>query len=319
MESINLITALWILAFAVVGAGVAFFAIRKTGPGPEASAEGLRRRRLDMAKTEAALTKAEAALADAETALAAAELTSRAKSDFLATISHEIRTPLHSILGFTEIMENEMFGALGSKRYANYIHDINISAEYLLGIVNDILDLSKVEAGRMEPKEETVDLAEVIEEVANLVREQADAQGIVLKTALPESLPPLRADGRMVRQMLINLLSNAIDFTSPDGWIAMTAERDLKGGIVLAVADAGVGIAPENISRVLEPFQTIGGPFGRSRRRTGLGLPLVKSLIELHGGTFFLKSTPGVGTTVALGFPPDRVAEGRLEELGKKA
>jgi len=247
------------------------------------------------------------ALAAANSALTEAQLESRAKSDFLALMSHELRTPLNAVQGFAVIIENEMYGPLSSPHYAECVHNIREGGDHLLAIVNDILDLSKVEAGQMEINAEPVDLADVIESTAALLGERADSLGIILKTSLPDELAPLNADGRMVKQMLINLISNALDHTPPDGWVGVTAELDADGGCTLAVADTGEGIAPEDLSRAVLPFQAISGPMNKPGLGTGLGLPLVKSLIELHGGDFFLKSTPAVGTTVTLRFPPNRV------------
>ncbi len=274
------------------------------------------------AEVETARTEVEVAQAEAETArtaLAEVELASRAKSDFLALMSHELRTPLNSILGFAEIIREQMFGAVGSDRYVSYARDISESGEHLLGVVNDILDLSKVEAGRMELHEETVDLLAVIQEATTLVQERATDKGLTLRASMPQSLPFLNADERLVKQMLINLLSNAVNFTPGGGWVAVTAERSRKGGITLAVADSGIGIEPEDLPRVLMPFHAKNEPLAQKSHGTGLGLPLVKSLIELHGGEFHIKSTPKVGTTVVLSFPRDRVIEGGLKVLGEIA
>jgi len=247
----------------------------------------------------------------AKFALTEAQLESRAKSDFLALMSHELRTPLNAIQGFADIMNSELYGPIGSQHYGEYVHNIRQAGGHLLAIVNDILDLSKVEAGRMEINPEPVDLAEVIVATQALLRERAKSLGITLKVSLPEDLAPLNADERMVKQMLINLISNALDHTPSEGWVGVTAEHDAGGGLILAVSDTGEGIAPEDLSRAVLPFQSISGPIGESDGKpglgTGLGLPLVRSLIELHGGVFSIKSTPGVGTTVTLRFPAYRV------------
>ena len=289
----------------------------------------------EAARAEAALTEARSELAvaqsarvEAETARTKAELESRAKSKFLAVTSHELRTPLNSILGFAEILKQQMFGPLGSERYVGYASDIHESGEHLLGVVNDLLDLSKVEAGRMELEEETLDLLEVMRDCITLVQEQAQELGIILKTTVPRNISDLRADGRLVRQMLINLIANAIDFTPKGGWISVSADDGPKGGITLTVEDTGIGIAAEDLNSVLTPFHTRGkyakselftpGPPGSpSPRGTGLGLPLVKSLIELHGGTFRLDSTPGEGTTVTLSFPPERTVAIEAEKISQ--
>jgi len=259
------------------------------------------------AEAEAARAEAEAVRAEAEAARDEAEAANRSKSDFLAVMSHELRTPLNSILGFSEIIKDQLFGPIGTPRYADYAADIMESGEHLLGVINDILDLSKIEAGHMELNEEPVDLLTVMQDATNLVQERAAAKGILLKISLPHDLPMIRADGRLIRQMLINLLANAVEHTLKGGWIAVTAERGDKGGIAVAVADNGVGIAPEDLPRVVKPFHTKSEQISGKSRGTGLGLPLVKSLIERHGGEFHIESTPGTGTMVVLTFPASRV------------
>ena len=256
------------------------------------------------------LTEAEAARAEAKTAHKEAEAANRAKSNFLAIMSHELRTPLNSILGFSEIIKNQMFGPSGTQRYADYADDIRESGELLLSIINDILDLAKIEAGHLELNEEPVDLLTVMQDATKLIQERADAKGILLKISLPQDLPMIRADGRLVRQMLINLLANALEHTLKDGSIAVTAERSDKGGIVVAIADNGVGIAPEDLPRLIKPFHTKSEPISGKSCGTGLGLPLVKSLIEQHDGKFRIESALGVGTTVVLSFPASRVING---------
>jgi len=255
---------------------------------------------LGLAQAEAARDKAEA---EREEAVAA----SRAKSEFLAVMSHELRTPLNSILGFSEIIKDQMFGPIGTQRYADYALDIGESGKHLLGVINGILDLSKIEAGHMDLNEEPVDLLAVMQDATNLVQARALAKGILLKISLPQNLPWLNADARLVRQMLINLLANAVEHTLKGGWVAANAERSEKGGIAVAVADSGIGIAAEDLPNVVKPFHAKRDPFSEKFRGTGLGLPLVKSLIELHGGDFQIESTLDVGTTVVLSFPPNRV------------
>lgn len=251
--------------------------------------------------------EADARLAAAEAARLRAESVSRAKSESIAVLSHELRTPLNSILGFAAIIEAEMFGAAGSERYVDYARDILKSGQHIIGVLNDSLDLSRIESGRMELNEEPVDLLVVMRDAANLFLEQASSQGITMKTALPRNLPDLYADGRLIRQMLINLISNALRYTRRGGWIELTADRSDDDGIALSVADTGVGIMPKDAARILEPTRATGTPIGTSSRGTGIGLPLVKSLIELHGGTFRLDTAPDSGTVVRLSFPPARV------------
>jgi len=287
-----------IFALVLVGLVVAIGILKKTsrqGEGPEK----------DKEKDE--ITRLTQALAVAESARTEAELASRAKSEFLAILSHELRTPLNSILGFAAILENEMYGPLGSRRYVDYAHDIADSGDHLMEIVNDILDLSKVEAGKMIMEEAVLDVEEIIRGVLAMTKERAEERGITLKASLSRKLPRLLADGRLIKQMLLNLLSNAIDFTNPEGWVAVSAERHTGGGLTVAVSDTGAGMTAQELSRVMDPFYTNDGPFERPVRGTGLGLPLVKSMIELHGGEVSINSTQGVGTTVALLFPAARI------------
>ena len=254
---------------------------------------------LKMDRTQRQLTQA----------LAKAEAASQAKSHFLAAISHELRTPLNAINGFSQMMEHQVLGPLGDRRYEGYAHDIHTSGEHLLALINDILDMSKIEAGRMTLNETSLSLAEAVSTALGLVREAAEARGLSLCTDMAETLPRLWADERAVRQMLINLLSNAVKFTPDGGRVTVSAHRGAAGGLALVVADTGVGIAPEDQATIMEPFRQ--GRFERpaSAGGTGLGLALVKSLIELHGGAIELSSRVGTGTTVTLRFPADRVRE----------
>ncbi len=288
-------------------------AIRKPGPDEgrveDDEIAGLRR---EIGRLSRELTRSKAAGTEAE-------LENHAKSDFLAVMSHELRTPLNSILGFAEMIECQMFGPLETERYAEYARDIRIGGEHLLGVVNDVLDLSRIGAGKMELKEEYFDLLTVMRDTIGLFEERAGAQGITMKVSLPQSLPALNADARMVKQMLINLLSNAIDFTPTGGWVVVAAEGDGKDGLSLVVADTGSGIAAEKIPHVLKPFHSFEGTSARTSRGIGLGLPLVKSMIELHGGEFLLNSTVGKGTTVSLTFPPSRVGIGNGTAIGGAA
>jgi signal transduction histidine kinase len=239
-------------------------------------------------------------------ALADAQAASLAKSKFLATVSHELRTPLNAINGFSQMMIRRVFGPLGDPHYEDYARDIHASGEHLLSLINDILDMSKIEAGRMTLNEQELSLAEAIATAAGLVRARAADRRLALDTELPDNLPAIRADPRALQQMLLNLLSNAVKFTPEGGRIFVTACPTGEGGLAITVADTGVGIALEDQGAVFEPFRQ--APAGRAAAEggTGLGLSLVKSLIELHGGTIDLTSAPGAGTTVTLAFPPGR-------------
>ena len=232
----------------------------------------------------------------------AAEAASRAKSEFIANISHELRTPLNAIIGFSEMMKEQMLGP-SSDRYMQYARDIHQSGTHLLAIINDILDLSKIEAGKMELVPEELDLAEVVNDALNIVRENAERSGLTLETRVPAPAPRLRGDGRIVRQILLNLLSNAIKFTPIGGRVAVEVRREAGGNVVLTVQDTGIGIAEKDIPKVLEPFGQVESAYTRQYQGTGLGLPLVRSMVELLGGRFDLQSTVGTGTTASIDFP----------------
>ena len=236
-----------------------------------------------------------------------AEGANRAKSDFLALMSHELRTPLNAIIGFSEIIKSEMMGPIGNPKYGEYASDVFDSGQHLLGLINDILDLSKIEAGKMELEEEDVDVAEVIGSCLRLVTERAAKGGVELITEVPDDLPALRIDERKLRQILLNLLSNAVKFTPDGGSVTVRSWFRSEDGFVLQVADTGIGIAPENIERALTPFGQVDSRLDRKYEGTGLGLPLTKSLIEKHGGSLDLQSKVGAGTTVTVRFPKERM------------
>jgi signal transduction histidine kinase len=244
-------------------------------------------------KTNALLTEATAA--------------SKAKSDFLAVMSHELRTPLNAILGFSEIMQLRMFGPIGSDRYAAYVDDIHFTAKHLLNIITDVLDFSKAEVGRLTVKEEEVDVTQVLEQCLRLLRERAAEFGLrmSLETTGPQVL--LRADVTLIKQLFINLVGNAIKFTQPGGEIRARIEHGPDGGCLVKLTDTGIGIAETDIERVFEPFYQVETVLVRKRGGTGLGLPLSRKIMQLHGGSLTLESNLGVGTTVTLAFPASRV------------
>ncbi len=235
-----------------------------------------------------------------------AEAASQAKSQFLAHMSHELRTPLNAIIGFSEVMEAELFGPMGSVQYRNYARDIHESGTHLLGVINDILDLSKVEAGHQNLHEEDCDVEEIVIESLRLIADRAAAQGIAIERHLQSDLPALRADSRMVRQVLLNLLSNAVKFTPEGGTVRLSVAVAADGSLCFIVQDNGIGIPSDQVHRVLEPFVQVEGAFSRKYSGTGLGLPLSRTFVELHGGTLELVSAIGAGTTVTLVFPSER-------------
>ncbi len=238
-----------------------------------------------------------------------ADEANRAKSVFLADLSHELRTPLNAIMGFAEIIADEMHGPVGTESYRGYARDIHDSGGYLLSMMNGLLDLSKIEAGRVTLSESPVDVSGVIASAAMLVREAAGNGGVRLLLEIAPGLPPLRADREKLQQVMINLLSNAIKFTPRNGSVTIGASREPDGGLRLTVVDTGVGIAGEDITRVMQPFGQIENEMHRSNEGAGLGLPLTDRLVRLHDGRLTIDSTPGRGTCVAAIFPPSRVDE----------
>jgi signal transduction histidine kinase len=234
-----------------------------------------------------------------------AEAASKAKSDFLANMSHELRTPLNAIIGFSDLMRSEILGPIGNRTYVDYATDINFSGTHLLEIINDILDVVRHESGRMDLKEELVDVEAVIDEALRIVAPQA-LQGEVelARRASAPPVPPLFCDRVRVRQMLLNILSNAVKFTGPGGSVEVSAE--LGDGIDLIVKDSGVGVKPEDIGRIMTRFGQVASGYSRNQG-AGLGLTLTRALVERHGGRLSLHSAPGVGTTVRLSFPAARV------------
>ena len=230
---------------------------------------------------------------------------SRHKSEFLANMSHELRTPLNAIIGFSDVLEQRMFGELNDQQ-ADYVRDIAGSGRHLLDLVNEILDLSKIEAGRMELEPSEFALAETIRGAVGFIRERAARHGITLTPEVPNDLGTLIADERKVRQVLLNLLSNAVKFT-PDGGSVGVKARRMLGEVEISVRDTGIGIAPEDQPRVFEEFQQVGKPSDRSREGTGLGLTLAKRFVELHGGRMWLESEVGRGTTFTFALPVNRM------------
>ena len=238
-----------------------------------------------------------------------AEATSRQKSEFLARISHELRTPLNAIMGFSEVMRLERFGEIDNEKYRGYVQDIHASGSHLLSLINDLLDLSKVEAGKLELNFTAVSLSDVADHAMKMLQEQATAARVVLRKAMPADLPNVVADLRSMRQIMLNLLSNAVKFTDPGGQVMISAQVIADGSLKLRVKDTGIGMTEEQLEGALEPFQRISTE-GRDVQGTGLGLPLTKALVEANRAVFTLASEPRKGTLAEITFPTTRVLAG---------
>jgi signal transduction histidine kinase len=225
---------------------------------------------------------------------------------FLANMSHELRTPLNAVIGFAEIIKNELLGPINEPRYRDYAGDIHSSGKHLLQLINDILDMTKVEAGTYQLREDVCDVARMLGDSVALVRNLALQNELTVRLEVPENMPLLFADERCVRQALVNFLSNGIKFTPRGGTVTAIARVEPSGAIALAVVDTGIGMAQADIPQALAPFRQLEGSHGRKYEGTGLGLSLTKAVVELHEGTLQVESKVGVGTTVTAVFPPRR-------------
>jgi two-component system cell cycle sensor histidine kinase PleC len=271
------------------------------------------------AEKDALIGELEQSKAVSDEARHRAEAANVAKSRFLATMSHELRTPLNAILGFSEVMTSEILGPHSNPTYKEYANDIHQSGEHLLNLINEILDLSRIEAGRYELNEEAVALTDIAEDCHRLLKLRAEKKGLTIRQAFAPDLPPLWADERAIRQACLNLLSNAIKFTPFGGTVTLTVGNTTDGGQYLSVKDTGPGIPEEEIPRVLKSFGQGSLAHKTAEGGTGLGLPIVMGLVELHGGTFNLKSKLRQGTEVIATFPRKRVMQPlpRLAEPGE--
>ncbi len=231
----------------------------------------------------------------------------RSKSEFLATMSHELRTPLNAVIGFSEIIKDEAFGPVGNTQYRGYAVDINDCGRHLLSLINDILDLSRIESGTGLIHDDRVEIPVIVRSALKLVGQRAAQRRIVPELQLPDQLPALRADERKLKKILVNLLANAIKFTNPGGTVAFRVWCRKDSGFVFQISDTGIGVAPEDIPKALSRFGQVDSDLSRQYEGTGLGLPLTKALVEQHGGTLDFQSEVGVGTTVTVRFPAERI------------
>jgi len=236
-----------------------------------------------------------------------AEAANRAKSRFLANMSHELRTPLNAIIGFAEVIHNQFKGPVGNPQYVDFARSIHESGRHLVGIINDILDLSKVEAGKAELEDDVTTAAAAIDTAVALMRQAIDAAQLRLEVKVQPDLPEIMVDCRKINQVLLNIISNAVKFTPEGGVIRIEGERASDGGVLLIVADSGIGIAEDELAEVLQPFVQSRDAERRRVQGTGLGLPLADQLVKLHGGALRLASTRSGGTTVTIHLPPERV------------
>ncbi len=291
----------WIMAALAAGAQAYFLVLARRLHGTTLAMLEYR------AEKDALIAELDQARINADESRRRAEAANVAKSRFLATMSHELRTPLNAILGFSEVMKAELFGPHSSPIYREYADDIHASGQHLLNLINEILDLSRIEAGRYELNEDAVSLVHAVEECARLMQIRARRKGIDIVEKFEPDLPKLWADERALRQICLNLLSNAVKFTPPGGTVTLKVGWTVGGGQYLTVADTGPGIPEDEIPIVLSSFGQGSLAHKTAEQGAGLGLPIVKGLVDLHGGGLDLRSKPRVGTQVTVTFPPERV------------
>jgi signal transduction histidine kinase len=236
-----------------------------------------------------------------------AESASSHKSDFLARVSHEIRTPLNAIIGFSDLISQERFGPTGHPRYVEYAHDISKSGRHVLDIVNDLLDISKIEAGQQELDFQSVNLNNEINEALSIMQQIANENRVVTRSSLPSDVPNVVADQRSIRQILLNVLSNSIRFTPAGGQIVVSTSLEANGHVLLRIRDNGIGMSRAELERAMQPFGQVGQETVQRGEGTGLGLPLTRAMTEANRAMFDIISSPGDGTLVTINFPPQRV------------
>lgn len=246
-------------------------------------------------------------------ALQNASAANDAKSTFLATMSHELRTPLNAIIGFSDVMLSEIYGSVENAHYQEYVGNIHHSGLQLLSLIDDLLDLSRIDAGKAILSDDKVRMGVVIADARRLVELQAKQAGVKIEVTIPPDLPDLRGDERRIKQIVWNLLSNAIKFTQDGGTVTISCEQS-PDGLLLKISDNGIGIAEKDLPKVLERFGQVDSKLARKYTGTGLGLPLVKELVELHGGSLAIASVLGVGTTVRIKFPQARTIQREISE-----
>jgi signal transduction histidine kinase len=241
-------------------------------------------------------------------ALDEAQKASDLKARFVANMSHELRTPLNAIIGYAELLSEQKLGPLGTPRYAEFARDIRQSGAHLLGIVNDMLDLAKIQSGAIAtPENAECNLATCVDEALRMIRPSAEKQRVHLEVALPDRCIDLAVSDRMLRQILLNILSNAVKFTPGEGRVSLTAGVAASGDLLITIADSGLGMTSGDIAIALTPFGQVDNAFNRKVAGTGLGLPLAKAMMELHDGRLSIRSVPRLGTTITLSFPPSRI------------
>jgi signal transduction histidine kinase len=244
-----------------------------------------------------------------------AEAGNRAKTAFLANMSHELRTPLNAIIGFSDVLRSELFGPLGKERYQEYAEDIHSSGQHLLAIIDDILDLARIEAGHATMDEGKVDVKAILAASLRMMQGLADSRGITVDQRLSPQAICLWGSERMLRQVFVNLISNAVKYTPDGGHVTVGSRLSDKGELEVEIADTGIGMSPQDIILALQPFRRINNELSSRTKGTGLGLPLSKSMIEMHDGTLRIESAPSEGTSVTVRFPAERVTLTTLELL----